>query len=131
MLHSYKASHAETCLDRRSAVFIGDSVTRKLFFQFANILDPHLPTTVPDDDQKHADHHLRSASGTELTFFWDPFLNSSHVDALTARWQELAPHDASTKRQFALDCAARAKLMDQVGGQVLCFVWKYRSPHGL
>ncbi|VDB86486.1 unnamed protein product [Peniophora sp. CBMAI 1063] len=85
MMHSYRAADAETCLDRRTAVFIGDSVTRKLFFQFANILDSRLPTTVPDDDQKHADHHLRSASGTELSFFWDPFLNSSHVDALTAR----------------------------------------------
>lgn len=84
MMHSYTSSEAETCMDGRGVVFIGDSVTRLLFFQFANILDPHLPTTVPSNGEKHADNHLRSASGTDIYFYWDPFFNSSYADHLIA-----------------------------------------------
>jgi N-acetylneuraminate 9-O-acetyltransferase len=82
MIHSYTSSDAENCFGPHGAVFIGDSVTRKLFFQFANILDPKLPSTAPDYDTKHADHLLRSSTGIELSFYWDPFLNSSHADAI-------------------------------------------------
>lgn len=80
MLHIYKSADASTCLASRRVVFIGDSVTRKLFFQLSNLIDPKLPTAPTDKGQKHVDHTLRSAGGTQLDFFWDPFLNSSHMD---------------------------------------------------
>lgn len=79
-MHSYQSKDAETCLQSRDVVFMGDSVARKLFFQFANIVDKGLATGPPDDAQKHADHHLRASFGTELSFYWDPFLNSSSLD---------------------------------------------------
>ncbi|TFK41248.1 O-acetyltransferase [Crucibulum laeve] len=77
MLHSYTLNEGATCLRSREVKFIGDSVTRKLFFQFAHMLDPALPTIPQDDTQKHADHSLQTKFDTQLSFTWDPFLNSS------------------------------------------------------
>lgn len=59
-------------------VFIGDSVTRLLFFQLAHILDPTIPTT-PPEGQQHSDHLFRTKYGTAISFFWDPFLNTSRT----------------------------------------------------
>lgn len=92
MLHTYTPKDSEKCLHSRNVIFIGDSITRKLFFQFANILDPDLPLAPANDNQKHLDHKLHSSEGTKLSFFWDPFLNSSHTIDLLA-----SSHDASTK----------------------------------
>lgn len=77
MLHSYQPKDSSTCLASRQVVFIGDSVTRKLFFQFGQVMDPTLPKAPPDNERKHADHSLRSKSGTRLEFYWDPYLNTS------------------------------------------------------
>src|ERR1700729_1808788 len=78
MLHVYKPKDASLCLSSRRIVFIGDSVTRKLFFQFAHVVDPALPSSPPDDD-KHSDHELYSKSATQLSFYWDPYLNTSRT----------------------------------------------------
>jgi hypothetical protein len=79
MLHSYAVKDGAHCLRSREVVFLGDSVTRKLFYQFAHILDPGLPTA-PSDDKKHQDHELTSANGTRVSFFWDPFLNGTYLN---------------------------------------------------
>ncbi|KAI0313503.1 Cas1p-domain-containing protein [Amylostereum chailletii] len=94
MTHTYKPNDAQSCLKSRSIVFIGDSVTRKLFFQFANILDSSLPVALPNDDAKHTDHALHAPSSIDISFFWDPFLNSTHMQDI------LSPsvHSASRKR---------------------------------
>ncbi|EPQ60594.1 Cas1p-domain-containing protein [Gloeophyllum trabeum ATCC 11539] len=84
MMHRYMEKDSSRCLSGRDVIFIGDSVTRKLFFQFAHVVDPALPTSPPADDQKHSDHTLVSDSGTRLTFYWDPFLNSSRVTEFVA-----------------------------------------------
>lgn len=57
-------------------------MTRKLFFQFGQILDPSLPNTPPDELQKHSDHSLRSKAGTQIEFYWDPYLNTSRAHEL-------------------------------------------------
>ncbi|KAF8898828.1 10 TM acyl transferase domain found in Cas1p-domain-containing protein [Infundibulicybe gibba] len=83
ILHSYSPSDGSTCLESRRVIFIGDSTTRKLFFQFAHVLDPTLPTAPPNDMQKHSDHVLVTQNQSEISFFWDPFLNTSiahHLD---------------------------------------------------
>ncbi|EIW87471.1 hypothetical protein CONPUDRAFT_79031 [Coniophora puteana RWD-64-598 SS2] len=79
MLHSYKPDETSTCLASKRVVFIGDSITRTLYFQFAHSIDPKLPASVPDDRRKHSDHSLISGSGTMVDFYWDPYLNTSHV----------------------------------------------------
>ncbi|KIK70899.1 hypothetical protein GYMLUDRAFT_32975 [Collybiopsis luxurians FD-317 M1] len=79
MLHQYKPETAETCLAGRQSVFIGDSVTRRLFFQFAHLLDPSLPTAPKDDGSKHRNHTLHTTFGSPILFYWDPFLNSTHT----------------------------------------------------
>lgn len=89
------------CLASRQVVFIGDSVTRKLFFQFGQVIDPTLPKAPPDDEHKHSDHSLRSKAGTRLEFYWDPYLNSSlthefiHSLIKTANATDGPPHKPS------------------------------------
>ncbi|PPQ92666.1 hypothetical protein CVT25_013973 [Psilocybe cyanescens] len=84
MLHSYTEEEAAVCFQSRNVIYIGDSITRKLFFQTAKTLDAALPTAPTDDTQKHADHTLFSKHGTNLTFVWDPFLNNSYIQQTLA-----------------------------------------------
>ncbi|KAI0686813.1 O-acetyltransferase [Cytidiella melzeri] len=77
MLYNYKPNEVASCLSSRRVVFLGDSVTRLLFFQFAHNVDPSLPTAPPDDSTKHADFHYVAEGGVELTFHWAPYLNTS------------------------------------------------------
>jgi N-acetylneuraminate 9-O-acetyltransferase len=79
MLHSYQPKDASACLGSREVVFIGDSITRTLFFQFGQVIDPTLPKAPPDDHHKHSDHSLRSKAGTRLEFYWDPYVNTSRT----------------------------------------------------
>lgn len=77
MSHNYQPKDIVSCMESKRVVFIGDSVTRQLYFQFAHLTDPTLPTAPPDDDHKHADYSLTSTTGIGLTYIWDPFLNTS------------------------------------------------------
>lgn len=77
MLYSYQSDDVATCLASRHVVFIGDSVTRQLYYQFVHNIDGTLPSAPPDDEHKHADYHLTAVQGVDLSFYWDPFLNSS------------------------------------------------------
>lgn len=79
MLHQYQAKEAALCLASKQVVFIGDSITRKLFFQFGQAIDSSLPKAPSDNEHKHADHSLRSKAGTRLQFYWDPYLNSTRT----------------------------------------------------
>ncbi|KAJ7125661.1 O-acetyltransferase [Mycena crocata] len=80
MLHNYTPKDGSACLASRDLVFIGDSVTRSLFFQFGRLLDPTLPGAPMGDNKKHQDYSLNTTSGTRLLFYWDPFLNGSHIN---------------------------------------------------
>lgn len=85
MLHLYKEPEASSCFRSKELIFIGDSVTRKLFFQVAQVLDQSLPSVPPSDAGKHADHKFHTASGTDLIFAWDPFLNQSYTQSILLR----------------------------------------------
>ncbi|KAI0788670.1 Cas1p-domain-containing protein [Abortiporus biennis] len=74
MMYNYQPKDITSCLETRSVVFIGDSVTRQLFFQFAHMADSSLPTSPPDDEHKHVDYTLESKNGLQISFYWDPFL---------------------------------------------------------
>ena len=82
MLYNYGAREAQQCFDKRKLVFIGDSTTRKLFYQTARVLDNELPAAPPNDKQKHANVDLSTSYGTNISFVWDPYLNSSQVHNL-------------------------------------------------
>ena len=81
-MHTYNAKEISTCIPNRRVVFIGDSVTRQLFFQFVHTADPSLPTSPPSDDHKHEDYTFNAAaSSLHVSFIWDPYLNSSQVQS--------------------------------------------------
>lgn len=79
MLHTYTEKEASSCLKNQAIIFAGDSVTRQLFYQVVKTLDSSLPGAPPDDSQKHADYSFETKFGTNITFVWDPFLNSSYT----------------------------------------------------
>jgi len=92
MLHTYTSKDASTCFKDRSSIFIGDSITRTLFFSFIHLLDPSLPDAVPANGDRHADYHYISAQGSDLSFFWDPFLNSSNTKNLLGPTSPTSPY---------------------------------------
>ncbi|KAJ3552255.1 hypothetical protein NM688_g4246 [Phlebia brevispora] len=77
MLYNYQPADISYCLGSRHVVFVGDSVTRQLYFQFLHSMDSALPSAPPDDEHKHMDYSYMSAQNVQLSFHWDPFLNSS------------------------------------------------------
>jgi len=92
MLYTYTPQDSAKCLNTRNIVFVGDSITRKLFFQFASILDVTLPLAL-DESQKHSDHALHSSTGVNISFYWDPFLNHSRTTDLLTTLSYDAPVD--------------------------------------
>jgi len=82
MLHAYREAETASCLQSKEIIFAGDSVTRKLFFEFATSLDKSLHQTTLDPTKKHSDHDLRTKHGTRLKFAWDPFLNTTYTKSL-------------------------------------------------
>ena len=81
-LHKYGGKEASACFRSKELIFIGDSVTRKLFFQVVQVLDRSLPNEPTSDAGKHANYKFHTTSGTDLIFAWDPFLNSSYTQSV-------------------------------------------------
>lgn len=79
MLYTYTEKEASSCLQSKEIIFIGDSVTRKLFFEFARSLDSSVAKIPLERAQKHSNHDLRTKYGTKLKFAWDPFLNTTYT----------------------------------------------------
>lgn len=88
-MRTYQSWSQDTfhCLTSRQVIFIGDSTTRQLFYQFSHLLDFILPTGPADDGEKHRDIFLRTSRSTTLTFYWDPYLNNTR----TKEWLGLTP----------------------------------------
>lgn len=101
MLHSYQPRDASQCLSSRRVVFIGDSVTRGLFFQFIHTVDSTLPKEPPNDGAKHSDHSFLSESQTKLDFIWDPFLNTTSALELID-WTKQVSTDRQPERPALL-----------------------------
>lgn len=81
MLYSYKPKSVTECLSGRSVVFIGDSVTRVLFYGALRTMDPSI---TPEGQAKHSDRTLH-IGGVEWRFVWDPFLNSTTWSDISSR----------------------------------------------
>jgi hypothetical protein len=82
MMHNYTSTDVSSCLESKRIIFVGDSVTRQLFFSMAHLADPSLPSAPPNNLEKHSDHSFPSGSGTEFDFYWDPWLNSTKTSNL-------------------------------------------------
>ena len=93
MMHEYNAKDVTTCLKSRRVVFIGDSVTRQIFWAFAKKLD------VREQDDKHSNISL-DAHGLKVEFVWDPYLNTSNLD------REVSAASLSGLRNEQIDTAA-------------------------
>lgn len=81
-MHKYTSTDVNVCLKSKRVVFIGDSVTRQLFFSMAHLADSTLPSAPPSSFEKHSDYSFPSGIGTWFDFFWDPFLNSTKTTTL-------------------------------------------------
>lgn len=95
-MHQYSTKDVSTCFKSSRVVFVGDSVTRQLFFALMHLVDKDLPSGPPsigtdDEIQKHRDYSYSSSAihsevQVEFSFVWDPFLNTSRTqDILHAR----------------------------------------------
>ena len=91
MLNTYTPKDASTCFGSRQVVFVGDSVTRQLFFHFAHIIDPKLPEAPPDDNNKHSNYTLDAENKVKLSFYWDPYMNSSYSHLVHTTGADRAP----------------------------------------
>lgn len=94
MMHDYKAKDLTTCLKSRRIVFIGDSVTRQIFWALAKKLGIR-----EQGQDKHSSISVH-AHGVEVNFFWDPYLNTSILH------QEVAAVSLPGARNNQIDRAA-------------------------
>ena len=93
-MHEYNARDLTTCLKSRRIVFIGDSVTRQIFWALAKKLD------IQDEgEDKHSSMSV-DAHGVRIEFFWDPYLNTSSL------YQEVAATSLPGARNNQIDTAA-------------------------
>src|SRR6266545_3361153 len=97
MLYAYREAETASCLQSKEITFVGDSVTRKLFFAFATSLDKSLHQPTLERTKKHSDHDLRTRYGTKLKFAWDPFLNTTYTKRLLASKTKSALQNDSTQ----------------------------------
>ena len=118
MLNAYTPKDTSTCFGSRQVVFVGDSVTRQLFFQFAHIVDPKLPDAPLDDDHKHSNYTLDAENKVKLSFYWDPYMNSSYSQLI---------HPTGTDRAPSLDSDRPALLVLGTGLWYL----RYKDSGGL
>lgn len=73
MIHSYKTHEVSICLKSRRLVFIGDSLTRQIFWATAKKLD------IEEQPQEQHTSFSFEAKGVTFEFLWDPYLNSSSL----------------------------------------------------
>lgn len=92
-MHEYNVKDVTTCLKSRRVVFIGDSVTRQIFWAFAKKLN------VREQDDKHS-NIVVDAHGLKVEFIWDPYLNTSNLD------REVSAASLSGSRNEQIDTAA-------------------------
>ena len=93
-MHDYDARDIGTCLKSRRVVFIGDSVTRQLFWAFAKKLDVR-----EEGEDQHSSISV-DAQGLKVEFYWDPYLNTSTL------YQEVAAASPSGSRNTKVDTPA-------------------------
>jgi len=101
-MHEYSRDDFRDCLAQRRVLFIGDSVTRQLFFAAAKRLDfakadeKFLEVFVSDNPQHDVTLDVEDVS---LEFIWDPWLNSTRLrEELThfrpaTSWPAIHGHD--------------------------------------
>jgi N-acetylneuraminate 9-O-acetyltransferase len=63
MTTAYNPASVATCMASRSVVFIGDSITRQLFYAMAKIADPSAPDGPATDGEKHKDASFTAQKG--------------------------------------------------------------------
>ena len=80
MLHSYQGEEISDCLQSKRVLFIGDSTTRQIFWATAKKLRAISAQVEQNRAQNHSDLVFLQR-GVRLEFVWDPYLNSTRLDA--------------------------------------------------
>lgn len=94
MLHPYKPKELDQCFGSRRVVFIGDSVTRGLFYGALRSVDASI---TQEGQPKHSDRTIATAGGSHWTFYWDPFLNTTNWDQILSDWPTSSSHGKPTQ----------------------------------
>ncbi|KAI9814219.1 MAG: hypothetical protein M1827_003385 [Pycnora praestabilis] len=125
MMHEYNAKDISSCLNSKRIAFVGDSTTRQVYWAMAKKLDRVSAETEMLKADKHADLEF-NRGGIELTFIWDPFLNSSALQ------RELIAHRDDAK-VFQDDRQATKARKDRKDAAALTLVgaglWHARHLH--
>ena len=80
MLHNYRGEDISGCLRSKRVLFIGDSTTRRIFWATAKKLSVISAQVEQARAQNHSDAVFLQR-GVCLEFVWDPYLNSTRLDA--------------------------------------------------
>jgi hypothetical protein len=78
MLNPYSPAKISTCLTGSRVVFLGDSITRQVYFAAAKMLDPAFEKGAAE---RHSSRSVQ-AEGVTMDLVWDPFLNTSDAASL-------------------------------------------------
>ncbi|KAI9668503.1 MAG: hypothetical protein M1829_005320 [Trizodia sp. TS-e1964] len=78
MMHEYNARDIHFCLRSKRILFVGDSTTRQVFWAIAKKLDMVATRDLMLHADKHSDIEFFKDK-VNVTFIWDPFLNSSRL----------------------------------------------------
>ena len=74
-MHKYHTEDLTRCFRDQKIVFVGDSVTRQIFWATAR----KLGSQGPSDEDPHLDQYL-GFNGVTLEFVWDPYMNSTALN---------------------------------------------------
>ncbi|KAI9675643.1 MAG: hypothetical protein M1817_001010 [Caeruleum heppii] len=78
MLHEYRSKDITDCIGPGRMVFVGDSTLRQVFLAVADKLDHDYARDVFTRVEKHSNMKMAKRK-MMLEFFWDPYLNSTHL----------------------------------------------------
>ncbi len=89
LMHDYTSEDIGRCLKTRSALFVGDSTIRQIFWAIARKVDRGAADKAMGLADKHGELSFRGA-GLEMNFIWDPFLNSTRLHEELTAYRDLA-----------------------------------------
>src|SRR5262245_44198818 len=81
MMHKYNSTEMHSCFAGKRILLTGDSIVRETFWALVRQMGSNAPLPVPTESNKHTDIHITVGDNIHLDFYWDPYLNSTGLNA--------------------------------------------------